>query len=302
LRSSRSRLAGLGFVEAGLVGTLTLAGVPAHDAVLATLTYRLVSYWLPIPAGGLAYVVFNRRYPSAGFPHGVSALSDSRSLRGGTESSRTHQSGGSSMDSIVERAGQLAGTELKRVRWAIGINGALSIALAVVILIWPGISLFALAILFGAFTAANGVVGLIAAIRGTAISGRGWLVLSSLVSIAFGVAVLVRTDLSALALLYVVGAYAISLGIITIGGGFWLPLNGGDRALLTLTGIVSVLFGIVMFAKPGAGALVLLALIAAYELVKGASELVVSIGWKRLLERDLKSAFESMRAKPQAAS
>jgi len=195
----------------------------------------------------------------------------------------------------------LAGTELKRVRWALGINGVLSIALAVVILIWPGISLFALAIVFGAFTAANGVVGLIAAIRGPVISGRGWLVLSSLVSIAFGVAVLVRTDLSALALLYVVGAYAISLGIITIGGGFWLPLNGSDRALLTLTGMFSTLFGIVMFAKPGAGAIVLLALIAAYELVKGVSELVVAIGWKRLAERDLKRAFQSMRAKPQTA-
>jgi uncharacterized protein (TIRG00374 family) len=54
---------GLGFVEAGLVGTLSLAGVPAQDALLATLTYRLVSYWLPIPAGGVAYVAFRRRYP-----------------------------------------------------------------------------------------------------------------------------------------------------------------------------------------------------------------------------------------------
>ena len=205
------------------------------------------------------------------------------------------------MDSIVEQAGQLAGTELKRVRWMLGINGVLSLALAMVILIWPGISLFALAIVFGAFTAANGVVGLIAAIRGPAISGRGWLVLSSLISIAFGVVVLVRTDISALALLYVVAAYAITLGIVTIGGGFWLPLNGGDRAMLALTGIVSILFGIVMFAKPGAGALVLLALISAYELVKGVSELVVAIGWKRLFERDLKTAFESLRAKPQAA-
>jgi uncharacterized membrane protein HdeD (DUF308 family) len=203
---------------------------------------------------------------------------------------------------MVERAGQLAGTELKRVRWALGINGVLSIALAVVILIWPGISLFALAIVFGAFTAANGVVGLIAAIRGPAISGRGWLVLSSLISIAFGVFILVRTDISALALLYVVGAYAISLGIITISAGFWLPLEVGDRALFVFTGLVSILFGIVMFAKPGDGALVLLALIAAYELVKGFGGVVVAIGWKRLLERDLKSAFESMRAKPQAAS
>jgi uncharacterized protein (TIRG00374 family) len=54
---------GLGFVEAGLVGTLTLAGVEAQDALLATLTYRLVSFWLPIPAGGLAYAAFRRRYP-----------------------------------------------------------------------------------------------------------------------------------------------------------------------------------------------------------------------------------------------
>jgi uncharacterized protein (TIRG00374 family) len=54
---------GLGFVEAGLVGTLTLAGISAQDAVLATLTYRLVSYWLPIPAGGVAYLVFRGRYP-----------------------------------------------------------------------------------------------------------------------------------------------------------------------------------------------------------------------------------------------
>ncbi len=56
---------GLGFVEAGLVGTLSLAGVAPQDALLATLTYRLVSYWLPIPAGGVAYAAFRRRYPGS---------------------------------------------------------------------------------------------------------------------------------------------------------------------------------------------------------------------------------------------
>jgi uncharacterized membrane protein YbhN (UPF0104 family) len=53
---------GLGFVEAGLVGTLTLAGVPSHDALTATLLYRIVSFWLPLPAGGIAYLLFQRRY------------------------------------------------------------------------------------------------------------------------------------------------------------------------------------------------------------------------------------------------
>ncbi len=54
---------GLGFVEAGLTGLLALAGVSAGAAVVATLAYRLVSYWLPIPAGGVAYLVFRHRYP-----------------------------------------------------------------------------------------------------------------------------------------------------------------------------------------------------------------------------------------------
>jgi uncharacterized protein (TIRG00374 family) len=53
---------GLGFVEAGLTGTLVLAGVAGGDAVLATLAYRLVSFWLPIPAGVVGWVVFRKRY------------------------------------------------------------------------------------------------------------------------------------------------------------------------------------------------------------------------------------------------
>jgi uncharacterized protein (TIRG00374 family) len=59
---------GLGFVEAGLIGTLTLAGVSASAAAAATLLYRLFSYWLPIPLGGLAYVLFRRRYPERAEP------------------------------------------------------------------------------------------------------------------------------------------------------------------------------------------------------------------------------------------
>jgi len=53
---------GLGFVEAGLVGMLTLSHVSASDALLATLAYRIVSFWLPLPAGGVAYLLFRHRY------------------------------------------------------------------------------------------------------------------------------------------------------------------------------------------------------------------------------------------------
>jgi uncharacterized membrane protein YbhN (UPF0104 family) len=59
---------GLGFVEAGLTGMLTLAGVGAHQAVVATLAYRLLGFWLPLPAGGVAYLLYRRRYGSATTP------------------------------------------------------------------------------------------------------------------------------------------------------------------------------------------------------------------------------------------
>jgi uncharacterized protein (TIRG00374 family) len=56
---------GLGFVEAGLTALLALAGVSGGEAVLATFTYRLFSYWLPLPVGLAAYGWHARRYAAA---------------------------------------------------------------------------------------------------------------------------------------------------------------------------------------------------------------------------------------------
>ena len=53
---------GLGIVEASLTGLLVLANVPSSSAVVATLAYRLGSYWLPIFGGGFCYLLFRRRY------------------------------------------------------------------------------------------------------------------------------------------------------------------------------------------------------------------------------------------------
>jgi uncharacterized protein (TIRG00374 family) len=54
---------GLGIVEASLAGLLVLAGVPAAQTFVATLAYRLASYWLPLLAGGIAYLLYRHRYP-----------------------------------------------------------------------------------------------------------------------------------------------------------------------------------------------------------------------------------------------
>lgn len=65
---------GLGFVEAGLVATLGLAGVSGGDAVLAVLAYRLVAYWLPLPFGAAAYLLLRHRLSRTATPASEPAL------------------------------------------------------------------------------------------------------------------------------------------------------------------------------------------------------------------------------------
>ena len=191
------------------------------------------------------------------------------------------------MESMFDRVEKTAGTQLTKMRWALGLNGLLAVAVGVVILVWPGISLFALTILFGVYALATGVVGLYYSFTAEANGERGWLVFSGLLGIAVGIMVLVWPNISELALLYVIGAYAIVLGIVAVVGAFWLPIDGGDTALLILSGLVSIAFGVVMFAKPGDGAL-----------VTGITELIVAIGGKRLAEYDLKRMFAPTKPQP----
>jgi uncharacterized membrane protein HdeD (DUF308 family) len=191
------------------------------------------------------------------------------------------------MNSILHQAAKMADEQLKRLRWALGLSGLVSILFAIAILVWPDISLFALVIVFGAYSLVRGVFGLAASLSMPSVPDRGWLILSSVAGIAVGIIVFIWTEMSALALLYVIGTYAIIFGVLTVAGAFRLPLDDSDRILVTLTGVISVLFGILMFAKPGDGALVLLALIAAYALITGVAELTIAIGGRRLFERSL---------------
>jgi uncharacterized membrane protein HdeD (DUF308 family) len=158
------------------------------------------------------------------------------------------------------------------------LRGALAIAFAVVILIWPNIGLTALIALFGAYALVSGVTTIVGAVSGPVRGDRrAWLVFEGLLGIAVGVVVFVWPDLSALGLLYAIAAWAIALGIVEMSVAFALPLSGGRSLLLALGGVLSVAFGVVMFAHPGAGAVALLALIAAFALVTGAIQIAFAL-------------------------
>ena len=162
------------------------------------------------------------------------------------------------------------------------LRGVLAIAFAVVILIWPNIGLTALIALFGAYALVSGVTT-IAGVVSAPVRGdrRAWLVFEGLLGIAVGVVVFVWPDLSALGLLYAIAAWAIALGIFEIALAFDLPLSSGRSLLLGLSGVLSVVFGVIMFAHPGAGAVALLALIAAFALITGAMQIAFAVELRR---------------------
>src|SRR4029450_6219097 len=198
------------------------------------------------------------------------------------------------METMLDRAAKISRTPAPKMRRLRGLPGLASVVFGVMILAWPGISVYALTILFGAYTLATGIVEFGTAFTTQGKEERAWLILRGLLGITVGVLVFAWPGISALALLYVIGAYAVAFGVLCVGASFRLPLDGRDTASMILTGLVAIVFGIVIFAEPGAGALAVLGLIAAFALVTGIIELVVAIAGERLLERKVKT-FASRR-------
>ena len=195
---------------------------------------------------------------------------------------------------MLDRAARISRTQVTKMRWVLGLHGLASVAFGVMILAWPGISVYALTIVFGAYTLATGIVEFGTAFTTQGKEERAWLIVRGLLGITVGVLVFAWPGISALTLLYVIGAYAVAFGVLFVGASFRLPLDGRDMASMILMGLVAIVFGIVIFAEPGAGALAVLGLIAAFALVTGISELAVSIAGEKLLERKVKT-FASRR-------
>jgi len=159
---------------------------------------------------------------------------------------------------------------LARNWWLFLLRGLAAIAFGVLSLIWPGLSLVTLVLLFGAYSLADGVFALAAAIvgRGNA-ELRWWLALVGLLGIAVGIATLLWPALTALTLLYFIAGWVVATGLLQIIGAIELRKAIENEWWLILDGALSVLFGILLFVMPGAGALALIWLIAFFAIAFG---------------------------------
>lgn len=157
-------------------------------------------------------------------------------------------------------------------------RGIAAVIFGVVAFVWPGLTLVALVLLYGAYALVDGVLSLIAAFTGGAKPvPTWWLVVVGLCGVAVGILTFVWPGLTAILLVLFIGAWALVHGIFEIIGAIQLRKEIDNEWMLILSGALSVLFGVVVLIAPGAGALGLIWVIAGYAIIFGIMLVVLAL-------------------------
>jgi len=159
---------------------------------------------------------------------------------------------------------------LARNWWLILLRGIAAIVFGVLTFIWPGVTLLTLIAFYAAFAFVDGVFALWAAVVGGQPAPRWWLAIVGLLGIAVALLTLFMPGVTALVLLLFIAAWAIVIGIMQIIGAIQLRKEIDNEWWLVASGVLSVLFGVVLVVFPGPGALGLLFVIGTYAVIYGA--------------------------------
>jgi uncharacterized membrane protein HdeD (DUF308 family) len=169
--------------------------------------------------------------------------------------------------------------------WALVIRGLAAIAFGILTFAWPGITLVALVFLFAGYSLVDGVMNIVGAVRAIEKHDRwGILVLEGIVGIGAAAITAVWPAITALALVYVIAAWAVVTGCFEIAAAIRLRRVISGEWLLVLSGALSLVFGILLVISPIAGALVIALWVGAYALIFGV--IMVALGlrlrsWER---------------------
>jgi uncharacterized membrane protein HdeD (DUF308 family) len=160
--------------------------------------------------------------------------------------------------------------QLTRHWWVLAVRGALAILFGVIAFAWPGITIKALVLLWGAYAFVDGLFALVAAVRAAERHQRwGALLLEGVVGIAAGIVTFAWPGMTALALVYLVAAWAVVTGIFEIAAAVRLRRLIEGEWLLGLSGAASVLLGVLLAMMPGAGLVIWVWVIGAYAVLFG---------------------------------
>ncbi len=164
--------------------------------------------------------------------------------------------------------------------WVLALRGVISIIFGILVLLFPLLAIETFVLLFGAYALVNGIFTLIAAIRNRE-QPRWWvLLLEGILGIVAGVLVLANPLFAFMTLplfvLYIVAFWAIFTGVAEIIAAIQLRKEIEGEFWLGLSGLLSVIFGVLLIINPGGGILALLALVAIYAIIFGVITLVLA--------------------------
>jgi uncharacterized membrane protein HdeD (DUF308 family) len=154
---------------------------------------------------------------------------------------------------------------IRQAWWTLGLRGLVAILFGIAAFAWPGLTLAVLITLFGAFMLVNGVFGVVAGVR----MGSWFFGLNGVIGIIAGLLTFFWPGVTATALVVIIGVWAIMAGVVEIMGAIQLRKVIDNELLLGISGLLSVIFGIVLVVQPAVGALSLVWIIGSYAMVIG---------------------------------
>lgn len=168
---------------------------------------------------------------------------------------------------------------LARYWWAVVLRGVAAVVFGLMAIVWPDITLWVLVLLFGAYAIVDGIVAFAtAALGGGAAAGRrGWLIVEGIVGVLAGVLTFIWPSITTLVLLFVIAAWAVVTGVLEIFAAIRLRREIEGEWLLVVSGVLSVLFGLLLVVWPTTGALALVLLIGIYAIAFGIALVMLGI-------------------------
>ena len=167
--------------------------------------------------------------------------------------------------------------------WLLLVRGLVAIVFALLTWAQPGVSLAALVLVFGIYVLADGLLGVWSAIAKRRDNRHWWLLLLwGLVGIVVGVMTFIMPGITGLVLLMYIAAWAVITGVLQIVAAIRLRKEIKGDWLLILSGLVSVAFGVLLFLQPGAGALAVAWIIAAYAFIFGVLMVLLAFKVRKL--------------------
>jgi uncharacterized membrane protein HdeD (DUF308 family) len=169
--------------------------------------------------------------------------------------------------------------------WALVVRGVCAVLFGLAAFVWPGLTLTVLVLLYGVYALIDGLLAVIWSVVGRHPGAfPTGVLLAGIAGIIFGVITILWPGLTALALLYLIAAWAIVRGVFEIVAAISLRREIDNEWLLGLSGALSVLLGVVLVLAPGAGALALAWWIGSVAIVFGIVSILLGLRLKRLKE------------------